>query len=75
MVEDQNYLNVKKLLFSFIILFSLISFANSQEFKLTKLVDLDNPWGSTFINDDEILITEKFGKIKLINFACKKNCL
>ena len=67
MVEDQNYLNVKKLLFSFIILFSLISSANSQEFKLTKLVDLDNPWGSTFINDDEILITEKFGKIKLIN--------
>jgi len=67
MAEDQNYLKVKKLLFSFIILVNLISFANSQEIKLTKLVDLDNPWGSTFINDHEILITEKFGKIKLIN--------
>ena len=67
MAEDQNCLKVKKLLFSFIILVNLISFANSQEIKLTKLVDLDNPWGSTFINDHEILITEKFGKIKLIN--------
>ena len=40
-------------------------FAEKIIFK--KIVDLNDPWGSTFINNNELLITEKSGKIKLIN--------
>ena len=66
MVGDQNYLKVKKaLLFFLICLFSQVSFAN--DIKISKIVDLEDPWGSTFINDKELIITEKIGKIKLIN--------
>jgi hypothetical protein len=66
MVGDQNYLKVKKaLLFLLICLFSQVSFAS--DIKISKIVDLEDPWGSTFINDKELIITEKIGKIKLIN--------
>ena len=50
----------------------LISNGNSFEIKLSKLIDLENPWGSTFINNDELLVTEKYGSIKLINLKNKK---
>jgi glucose/arabinose dehydrogenase len=66
MVGDQNYLKVKKaLLFFLICLFGQVSFAN--DIKISKIIDLEDPWGSTFINDKELIITEKIGKIKLIN--------
>ena len=63
---DQNYLEGEKaLLFFLICLFGQVSFAN--DIKISKIVDLEDPWGSTFINDKELIITEKIGKIKLIN--------
>jgi hypothetical protein len=66
MVGDQNYLKVKKVLLFFLTyLFSQASFAN--DIKISKIIDLEDPWGSTFVNDKEIIITEKIGKIKLIN--------
>jgi len=66
MVGDQNYLKVKKVLLFFLTyLFSQASFAN--DIKISKIIDLEDPWGSTFINDKELIITEKIGKIKLIN--------
>ena len=66
MVGDQNYLKVKKVLLFFLIcLFSQVSFAN--DIKISKIIDLEDPWGSAFINDKELIITEKIGKIKLIN--------
>jgi glucose/arabinose dehydrogenase len=66
MVGDQNYLKVKKVLLFFLTyLFSQVSFAN--EINISKIADLEDPWGSTFVNDKEIIITEKIGKIKLIN--------
>ena len=37
-----------------------------------KIVNLNNPWGSSFINNEEIIITEKSGKIKLVNVVSKK---
>ena len=43
---------------------------NDQDFK--KIIDLKGPWGSTFINNKELLITEKSGSIKLINLNTKK---
>ena len=71
MEEDQNYLKVRKIIFFFLsFLFSLNSFAN--EIKISKIVDLEDPWGSTFINNKEIIITEKFGEVKLVNIETKK---
>src|SRR5210317_1159841 len=66
MVGDQNYLKVKKVLLFFLTyFFSQVSFAN--DIKISKIADLEDPWGSTFINNKEIIITEKIGKIKLNN--------
>ena len=36
---------------------------------INKITDLDAPWGSTFISNKELLITEKSGKIKLIELS------
>ena len=63
---------MKKILISCLLLILLISNGNSFEIKLSKIVDLENPWGSTFINNDELLVTEKYGSIKLINLKNKK---
>ena len=72
MVVDQNYLEVKRIfnsIFLFLI-FTNVSFAEKFNFK--KIIDLSDPWGSTFINNDKLLITEKSGKVKLINLNSKK---
>ena len=72
MVVDQNFLKVKKFFISiFLFLISInVSFAENLNFE--KIVDLNDPWGSTFITNNELLITEKNGKIKLINLDTKK---
>ena len=54
----------KRLIFLF---FFLTSIAEAKEFNLKKIISLEEPWGSTFISDTELLITEKPGKIKLFN--------
>ena len=63
---------MKKIVISCLLLILLISNGNSFEIKISKLIDLENPWGSTFINNDELLVTEKYGSIKLINLKNKK---
>jgi len=71
MVVGQNYLRVKKyFLLIFFLFFSSLSY--SDDYSLTKITKLDEPWGSTFINDNEIIITEKDGKIKIVNINAKK---
>ena len=56
----------KIFLFTFIFLsFISISFAENLKFK--KITSLNNPWGSSFISNDEIIVTEKGGKIKIVN--------
>ena len=56
----------KIFLFIFIIInFPSVSLSEYLEFK--KIVSLDKPWGSSFISNDEIIITEKSGKIKIVN--------
>ena len=59
----------KRLIFLFLFFTSI---AEAEEFKLSKILSLDVPWGSTFNNNDELLVTEKSGKIKLINLVTKK---
>ena len=57
----------KNLLFILILFFIFSSHSNSKNFKIVKIASLDGPWGSSFINNDEIIITEKSGKIKIVN--------
>tara|TARA_B100001123_G_scaffold394138_1_gene474696 strand:- start:829 stop:1887 length:1059 start_codon:yes stop_codon:yes gene_type:complete len=58
--------------FFFILLtFILSNIANAENLNLKELVDLKDPWGSTFIDENNILITEKSGVIKLININDK----
>ena len=67
MVGDQNFLKVIKFLLS-IFFFSLIySNSFSADFNFKKIAELEDPWGSSFINNDEIIVTEKGGKIKIVN--------
>tara|TARA_B100001769_G_scaffold244021_1_gene212950 strand:- start:11 stop:1075 length:1065 start_codon:yes stop_codon:yes gene_type:complete len=63
---------VKYLYLLIIFFLSFISNVNSNELKFSKIVELDEPWGASFINNEEIIITEKKGKIKIININSKK---
>ena len=71
MVVDQKFLKVKKyfLLIIFFLLFTSKSYSNNYTF--TKIINLEEPWGSSFINNDEIIITEKSGKIKVVNIVSR----
>ena len=72
MVEDLNFHKVKKLFF--VIIFFIFFFTNlfAQNLKFEKLVVLNDPWGSSFLNNKELIITEKSGKIKIIDILQKK---
>ena len=60
-------------LLTFVILFH--NYAFSYQIKLEKVIDLEKPWGSSFINKDTIVVTEKEGSIKLINIFAVKDFL
>ena len=45
----------------------------ADNFKLEKLTNLNQPWSLTFINENEILISEKSGSLILYNKKNKKN--
>ena len=53
------------LLIFFFIFFS--SILQAEDFKLKKIINLTEPWGSSFINEEELIVTERKGKIKIIN--------
>ena len=72
MVVDQNSLKVKKYFLLIIFTLLFISKSYSDNYSLTKIIELDEPWGSSFINKDEIIITEKSGKIKIVNINSKR---
>ncbi|MBT3938372.1 MAG: PQQ-dependent sugar dehydrogenase [Pelagibacterales bacterium] len=63
---------LKNIFYYTIILIFFSFYAYAVNLKFTKIVSLDYPWGLTFINDNELLISEKNGKIKLINLTTKK---
>ena len=71
MVVDQNFHRVKKLLFLLsLILFSTNSF--SKNFNFNKIIELEAPWGSSFVNENEMIVTEKGGKIKFVNISTRE---
>ena len=53
------------LLILLVILFPSISL--SEDFRFLKIASFSKPWGSSFINNNELIITEKTGKIKIVN--------
>ena len=56
-------------IFILVFVFYLPSIDLSENFKFKKIASLDSPWGSSFINNEEIIITEKSGKIKIVNIS------
>ena len=59
----------------FILVFLIInlkSFSLAEDFSFKEIANVNNPWGSSFINNEEIIITEKSGKIKLISIKSKE---
>ena len=62
----------KIILFLIIILIQTLNL-NAEDFKLNQIISkLGTPWSLTFKNRNEILITEKSGKIILVNLKDKK---
>ena len=57
------------ILFFFIVFSPNIVYAN---YEFQKLVNLKDPWGSTFVDENNLIITEKNGSIKLFNIKSKK---
>ncbi len=49
---------MKKFLNILSVFFILTQSAYAQNFKIEKILDLKDPWSLTFINKDEVLITE-----------------
>ena len=72
MVEDQSSRKVKKFIFSVSLFLLLTNLSFAKNFNLEKIVDLNSPWGSSFINNEELIITEKSGKIKVVNIISKQ---
>ena len=61
---------MKKIFLIYLLLFTNLS---ADEFKLEKIVQgFDRPWSLTFLDNQNLLITEKSGKIKLINLNLKE---
>jgi quinoprotein glucose dehydrogenase len=62
-------------MFYFIFIFFLKLFAVFElkaEITIKKLIELNNPWSIAFIDKNNLLITEKKGKIKLLNIDKNK---
>ena len=58
---------MKRLLVKIVLGLLLGTNACAENIKFTKIIDLNKPWGSSFISDNEMIVTEKSGKIKIIN--------
>ena len=59
---------MKLFYFVFLLCQIFLTSSFSYELKLTEIANFNNPpWGSTFINNKELLVTEKKGKLYLVN--------
>ena len=58
---------MKKFLLLILFIFHIPSIALSENFKFKKIVSLNKPWGASFISNKKIIVTEKSGKIKIVN--------
>ncbi len=58
-------------IFFILLVFIFPNIVNAKNLNFKKIIDLNDPWSLTFINDNKILITEKSGFIKLVNIKNK----
>ena len=65
MVVDQSFLKVRKILAIILLFIFCVNYSFAENFNLKKIINLKGPWGSSFISETELLITEKSGDIKL----------
>jgi len=64
---------MKKVFLIFFIYFIQFINLNSKEHKFEEIIKgLDNPWSLSFINDKEVLVTEKSGNLYKINLINRK---
>ncbi len=70
----KEILSVMNKFFSIFIFFAILPFSSglSYELKFNKIAGLESPWGSTFVDENNILISEKNGKIKILNIKENK---
>ena len=62
---------MKKTFLSLLIYF-IFSYLYSSEIKLTKIFDgLNKPWSLSFVDENNILITEKTGNLLVVNIKNK----
>jgi len=54
----------KRLIFLFLFISTL---ARAEEIELSRIASLNEPWGSYFISSSEMIVTEKSGKIKIVD--------
>ena len=66
-MEDPNFRKVKKVFFLLLFIFIFTSNSFSKNYSFNKIAKFDGPWGSSFINNNELIVTEKSGKIKIVN--------
>jgi len=59
---------MKKIILVFFLLIKP-SLIFAEDYNLKELISLKSPWGSTFINNEELIITEKGGNIKIVNIV------
>ena len=59
MVADQNFPKVKSIVVTIFLVLFIATHSIAEKLNFRKIIDLKGPWGSTFINDKELLITEK----------------
>ena len=72
MEEDQSFPEVK---INFLIIILTLLFTSKsycEKIVLKKIVELDSPWGSSFISNNEIIVTEKSGRIKIVDISSKE---
>ena len=62
-------------IFFILIIFIFSNIASAENLNFKKIIELKDPWGSTFIDENNLLITEKGGLIKLVNISNKKTNL
>ena len=55
--------------FSFTINLLINYQVDANELKFTKILNLNSPWGMTFKNENELIISEQTGKLILVNIT------
>ena len=72
MEEDQSFPEVKIKFLIIILTLLFTSKSYCEKIVLKKIVELDSPWGSSFISNNEIIVTEKSGRIKIVDISSKE---